>query len=248
MEENKNIKQAITVNPTGSILEILEGKASSPINPAPNNHYGNIRAAADWYLKKKSINSKIHIWDPTHITIAITANLTGASIVMEANEHIKGQKETISGALVISDELKQFTINNPSGFLSPREMARHLKFRRPYFSNRDQYQELLNGLENFKVKINTEIEDYNNFKGQKKYLFEKQIKHELKLNFDLFIPIFKGEESEKFNCEIMFDIEDGGTKMWIESIELLELQATRVSEIVNRESKRLKELTIIYTN
>ena len=94
-------------------------------------------------------------------------------------------------------------------------------------------------------EIEREIEDSNDFKGNKKQLFEQEVRTDLKLDFKLKIPIYEGEAVAVFSVDINFDVSDARVVFWLESPELRELELKEANAIIDRELKRFKSLTII---
>lgn len=155
-------------------------------------------------------------------------------IRLEIDEREVSGNTSITGRLIQNNDLKKFSIND--GFKrTPTELANLLKMNRILFSDRDQSMKLVSNLEKFKIKVEQELEDSKNFQGNKKYLFEQNVKHEIDLSFSLNSSIFQGSDKHRFKVEIMFDVRDKAVEMWLESVELKELQDATFEKLINEQ-------------
>ena len=216
-------------------LVIRHGEAKEIEYPQTINISGIITSPGDWWQKKSRdvTDSHVIVYDK--------------SISLIIHEHDLFGQEVINGTIQSFKELEKFQINGNKRY-STKELSRFLKFNRMYFLDRDENMEIVSKLQKFRAKVTQEIEDGNDFKGNKKYLFEQKVTHELGLlEFTLYIPIFKGENPVSFKVEIGFDITDGSTTLFLESVELKELEQSIAKQLIEDQIKRFPEdMTIIY--
>lgn len=121
-----------------------------------------------------------------------------------------------------------------------------LKMNRIYFADRDENMAIVSSLEKLRVRVTQEIENGNDFKGNKKHLFEQNVQHEIRLQFTLVVPLYKGQEKKSFLVDVNFDITDGNTVFWLESVDLKELMETERIRIIDSQISKMGGLTIIY--
>jgi len=219
---------------------ILRQGDAAPIHEKKGVSYvGNISAPADWFELKIKNKLELELSD-------ITVLVHNESIVFKASEFVPDEAIVITGMLHRNEDLKTFCINSSKQW-SNKELASFLKMNRYFFADRDENLQIVKNLNSFKAKVSQEIESSNDFKGNKKHLFEQTVKAELKLNFQLTMPIFKGESNRTFDVEINFDISDGSVVYWLESADLRELELKDLETIMNTEVKRFKGITLIHS-
>jgi len=198
---------------------------------------GNIKSPADWYTGKVRNG---YTPDPKEITIVSD----GLKIQFKSSECIDQLTSTITGELLEFTDLRDFRINTKHTY-NNTDLAQFLKMSRYYFKSVDENYQIVKNLNSFKAKVSREIENSNDFKGNKKQLFEQQVKTDLKLSFKLLLPIYSGEPASEFSVDIEFDVTDGGVSYWLISPELKDLQTKDANTIIERELERFGDLTII---
>ncbi len=231
-----DLKQTIQA-PENGVLTFYHGAAPAVRLKNAVKYNGIITAPADWYEGK----CQTPFIFPFESSIVLVNELMIKLCIDEYNE---SESTIIIGEISINNDLKMFGINTSKKFGS-KELASLLKMNRIYFADSEENMQIVKNLNLFKVKVSQEIENGNDFKGNKKHLFEQSVYHDLKLSFALNIPIYKGEKPSHFIIDINFDVTDGGVSFWLESVELKELQQVQRDNIIDRELKRLKDFTII---
>jgi len=221
-------------------IVIREGVAPVVQLPAAIFISGIISSPADWYEGKKE-NGLVYDSSNVHVIHDIDER----SLLIRTSEHFSSGSVTVKGLLITSSELNEFCINNTHKTFGPKELARFLKMNRSHFVDREKCMNIVSSLNQLKLKVEREIEDGNDFRGNKSVKFEQTVKSELSLSFNLSMPIFKGYDSKSFEVEILFDVTDGGIRLWLESVELKEIIDTWSKEIISNVLKRLQPLTVI---
>lgn len=194
------------------------------------------------YLENNVGNEKIL---PTNHDTYVVIKRTG-TIQLCIDSTIKGKLSTVTGEISHDTDFQRLSLNTQET-RTPRQLADVLKFYRRFMSH-DEYLELIASLNRFKVKVDKEIEQGNDFRGNKISFFQQQVKQEMKLDFVLTIPIFQGVPASKFKVEINFDVRDNNIDMWLESVEAYDLEQTILSDLIEIEDRKITELgyTIIY--
>lgn len=218
-----------------------EGKAESIETAMGIVLHGTISSPADWYEGKLENG-----YEFDRSSMYIVHDIDNKSIQLRTKEHYTKGSVSVTGQLSLSTELNSFGINkgNCTSY-GAKQLAQFLKMNRSYFVDRSQCMQIVSSLNQLKIKVEREIEDGNDFRGNKSVKFEQHIKSELALSFTLSIPIFKGFEASKFEVEILFDVTDAGINIWLESVELKELIDIHSNRIITAVLDRLRPLTII---
>ena len=228
----------IVVQQDGKELILRTGSAPDVSTSTGVEYSGDIQAPADWYEAKKS--NKLPINKST-----VTVLINKSKITLIINEYYKKDKIKIIGSLSSYDDLIKFGINNEHTAYTNQQLARFLKLNRYYFDSMDENHQVVRNLNSFKALVNQEIENNNDFKGNKKYLFEQKAKTDLKLSFKLNMPVFQGESKKRFIVDIGFDVTDGSVSFWLESPELKDIELRERDLIMEREAARFNGLAII---
>lgn len=113
----------------------------------------------------------------------------------------------IEGSMQIAEAFKKFHINDGHCF-TLIDMAKLFKMNRSFFETKQQASELVTLLQNFKGKVNKDLESSTDNRGNKKIDFRQAVESNLPEAFTLHLPIFKGMEAEDIECEVYIDPDD----------------------------------------
>ena len=230
-------KLDLNITHEGNELVVREGAARELKNPKNIELTGTITAPLIWY--KGKFNN--YEWEDSFVTVS----LDKGRISLHIGDHEPFSSVDIHGQLQKDPDLQKFKINTEDR-KTLKQMVSLIRMNRIHFADRDQNLLLVSNLQKFKARVTQEIESGNDFRGNKKQLFEQKVSADLELNFTLSIPLYKGFEKKSFVVEINFDITDGTTHFWLESVDLKDLLHEERKRIIDRELKGLKDLTIIY--
>lgn len=111
------------------------------------------------------------------------------------------------GSLEFGDIYKRFGINSNKSFTT-HELAELIKMHRSYFETKDIAMKLVSELRNFKAKVDKQIEDADDMRGNKRVLYQQAVDSNIPNDFKLNIPVFKGYESQHLELEISIDASD----------------------------------------
>lgn len=228
-------------NYDGEDIVVRSGPAPDILQKSGVVVKGDITAPYRWIKGKSDAGVPV---DPK--TSHIKVDPSNGLITLIANESFEKLYDIIKGTISENPELSKFSINEHSHRTTPVSMKQLLKINRMYFDSKEENMRIVSDLEKFKVKASTEIQQSNDFKGNKKYLFEQSVEQELDLSFVLNMPIFKGGEKRKFKVDINFDIRDSAIEFWLESIELKEIQERDKENMLQDQAKQLSGYTLIY--
>lgn len=171
---------------------IREGEAIPQREPVAVSITGTIDAPARWLetrydcVKEKTCHVVV---DRDKMTIALRCN---------ENNHYGS---SITGCLELSQEYKRFGINSGE-YITNFELAELIKMSRTYFLNRSVAMKLVTELQNFKAKVDKEIEQSDNNRGDRRMLINQAVQHNLPEAFALSLPIFKGTPTQSIQVEV----------------------------------------------
>lgn len=214
----------------GNELIVRQGEAAPIENKVNISLNTNITGPADWYESKLGL----YDWKRSHVKV----DLEKKSIILIVGEHENHGTVKIEGSLQSNKDLQEFKINNLKDVWTGKQLSSFLKMRRVFFSDPEENMMVVKNLEDLKLKVTQEIEQKNDFKGNKKAHFEQNLESDIKIWFVLRIPIFKGAIPSLFRVDINFDVTDGNAYFWLESTELKSLEYIAAEEIITREIER----------
>ena len=178
---------------------IREGEALPLHEPVQVNIVGIIDSPAEWLEKRpelQQITGKCHvIVDRECLVITLQVN---------ENAHY-GTK--IVGRMQLSEAFRKFHINDGHSF-TLQELAKLFKMNRSFFETKQAAMELVTLLQNFKGKVNKDLESQNDSRGNKKLSLVQAVESNLPEAFTLHLPIFKGMTTEEVACEVYVDPDD----------------------------------------
>lgn len=169
-----------------------EGKALEPKEPVKVNIIGTIDAPLRWLEKRVRIISQ----DNSHIMV----DREQMAIILRVEEDYY-YGEQITGRLELSPVFKKFGINFGK-YMTNFEMAELFKMNRSYFENRAVAMNLVTQLQNFKAKVDKDIENMDNKRGDRRILVNQVVQSNLPEAFNLQLPVFKGQEKQTIAVEV----------------------------------------------
>lgn len=220
----------------GEII-IREGKAVELKEPVKVNISGTIDAPARWLetrfdcLKEK--------------TCYVIVNRERLSVSLQCNEN-NHYGSHITGQLEISPEIKKFRINE-GHYITNFEMSELIKMNRAHFENKTVAMKLVTELQNFKAKVDKDIEQSNNNRGDRRLLINQAVQHNLPEAFNLHLPIFKGTGKQTIQVEVYVNPSDFTcTLVSPEANDLIEEMRDReIDAVLERIQKRCPDIVII---
>lgn len=173
-------------------LIVREGKALPLKEPVKVDIIGTIDAPARWLEKRSGIISEKR----SHVLV----DRDTMSIKLKCEEE-DYYGATVEGRLMLSEEYKRFGINSGE-YRTHFELAELIKMNRSYFENKTIAMKLVTELQNFKAKVDKEVEQSDNNRGDRRMLISQAVKHNLPEAFSLVFPIFKGEVDQTIQVEV----------------------------------------------
>lgn len=195
-EIKRQIAEALTGNMESGVKEIIvrEGKALEQKEPVKVAIVGTIDAPLRWLEKRVAL--KLVSEETCHILVD-REQMTITLRCFE-NYHYGAQ---ITGRLELSPVFKKFGINFGQ-YMTNFEMAELFKMNRSYFENRSVAMNLVTQLQNFKAKVDKDIENMDNKRGDRRILINQVVQSNLPEAFNLHLPVFKGQEKQTIAVEV----------------------------------------------
>ena len=201
-EIGKQVAEAVCqMNGQAGQLEVVlrEGDAIPLHEPVKVQIEGIIDSPARWLESRtglQKISNKCHV----------LVSRERLEIALQVNEnHHYGTR--IVGKMELSEAFRKFHINDGCSF-SLKELATLFKMNRSFFETRQTAMGLVALLQNFKGKVNKDLEASDDNRGNRKLSLNQAVESNLPEAFTLHLPIFKGMETEDIVCEVYIDPDD----------------------------------------
>lgn len=146
----------------------------------------------------------------------------------------------VLGTLEFSEGFRRFGINGGE-YRTHFELAELIKMNRSYFENKTTAMKLVTELQNFKAKVDKEVEQSDNNRGDRRMLISQAVKHNLPEAFTLILPIFKGIEPQTIEVEVYVNPSD--LTCTLVSPEANDIVVSRRDSIIDSVIERIKAAT-----
>lgn len=181
-------------------IVIREGKAMEIHEPVKVAILGTLDAPARWLETRMRLN--LVNQGTNHVLV----DRESLSIKLKCNEN-NHYGSVIAGSLDVSPEFKKFGING-GVYITNFEMAELFKMNRTCFENKQTAMKLVTELQNFKAKVDKDIEKMDNNRGDRRLLINQVVQSNLPEHFNLRIPIFKGTPKQTIDVEVYINPSD----------------------------------------
>lgn len=235
-------KIELNLSNAGTEIIIREGEALELKAPKKIQFLGNINAVKEFLDKRTAINGKI-LQNLQKESALILVDEDGLKISLFLDPENQDGTEIV-GKLEFTQYLEQFHINGTKTF-TQAELVKILRFSKQLFETPDQQESLLKAYQSFDFTANIKAAAEADLRGNKSNSLQKIITTNLPADFILYLPIFKGQDRERFRVEICYDTTDASIRFWFESPELKSLVDQRKIEIFTEELKAYQDYVII---
>lgn len=197
-------------------LVVRQGVAPEIKEPKPVNFTGTFDAVYNyWRFRKKDALSK-EIIDRSFLKFSREEK----KIVLVIDEH-KHYQDTITGVIAVNPDLEEFGINK-SKYYTLQDFAAFIRLKKYMFQDQSAHPILYASTNTFKAKIETELAQGKDDRGNKFSAYKRDVKGELPERFTLLCPPYKGYEAISFVVEIGLEATNDGIKLWLISTELVD--------------------------
>lgn len=240
-EVKKEVAEAMVNNLPAGVGEIIirEGKAMEIHEPVKVVISGTLDAPARW------LETRMHLGLVNQGANHVLVDRENLSITLQCNENNHyGSK--ISGSLIVSPEFRRFGINEGE-YITNFEMAELFKMNRSYFETKATAMKLVTELQNFRAKVDKEIEKSDNNRGDKRLFINQVVQSNLPEAFNLYIPIFKGTPKQTINVEVYINPSDFScTLVSADANDLLEdMRDSQMDAVLSRIREVCPDIVII---
>jgi hypothetical protein len=218
------------------VIKFLTGKAQDP-EPRPKalSVNGTLTAPFNYYAGRKELLDKIK----TQCRLEI--NTDGKTIILFVDDKSGVATDSVKGSLTDNKALMDWSINTSERY-SVREFVNHIRQRKYQFLQHDEAQQLITELLSWHVKIEKEVKEFNDNRGNSLSSFETRITQiKLKDRFQLNLPIYTGYPKQTFTVEIGVEPVQNGAQLFLISDELAEIQATLVDQYIGDELAKFEK-------
>ena len=186
-------------NPYSKELIIRSGRALDPHDPVVVRIGGQIEAPLRW------LKQRVDTIDQKKCYVIVNREAMTITLVTDEKEW---DGTSVTGRIEISPEFIRFGINNEERRLSTFDMADLIKMNRSFFETRNDAMVLVSQLRNFKAKVDKDLEQSDDRRGNNKVLLNQTVESNIPEAFKLRIPIFRGEDPVTFEVEVDIDPKD----------------------------------------
>ena len=217
---------------------IREGEALPLHEPVKVEVSGIIDSPARWLETRPELRQ---ITNKCHVLVEREALV----ILLRINENAH-YGTVIGGRMVLSETFKKFHINDGHTF-TLKELATLFKMNRSFFETKQTAMELVALLQNFKGKVNKDLEASNDNRGNKKVSLNQAVESNLPEAFTLRLPIFKGMEAEDIVCEVYVDPDDWSCQLISpDANDIVErYRDEKINEVISRIVAAMPGVTVI---
>lgn len=241
-EENITTKAVETtvaelIGTGGREITVREGRDLELHEPQAVRLTGTIDAPARW-LEQRSMQ----IYDKTAYVTVDRDNLK-ITLVYDERDYYRTE---ITGCLVLSEEFGRFGINGGK-YITTMDMAALVKMNRSFFETRQTAMDLVAELQNFRARVNKEIEHSENNRGDRRLLVGQVVDHNLPDAFVLTLPIFKGTSEQRVEVEVYVNPDDlSCTLVSAEANDIIESSRNAIiDDVIDRIAKACPGIVII---
>jgi hypothetical protein len=204
---------------------------------------GNIQAPGEFLTKRmmighellQEVDGKHSLIHPANCVVMI--DVKNQSIVLIQRTNAETQESTVTGRLKKDHVIDGLQINNLTQTKDAKTLGKFLKKYGNYFSDREEFNGLIDKLFKFSAEIQTTIIAESEQKGNSKNALEKKVSNSLPDRFTLSLPIFNGFPKETIVVEIWTEVTTDRVVFWLESIDLLEKEQEIAKKILDTEAE-----------
>lgn len=227
--------QAIIQPPAPGIYEVRTGAALPLREPKQVQITGHITAPGQFYNSRKHLDLVEAYFKLAQTHILVCYERMQITLVTDEKSHYA---QTVTGQLNVSKEYQEFFVQNP---FTAKDLAKHLRKYRYLFLDQQTAMALISELSMFKGKANVEVEDSNDKKGNKRNAIQVAAETTVPLQFDVELPLFAGEASQRLRVEVEVDVRGGSMfEFTIFAPDAYPIMQTTAREILDREATIFK--------
>lgn len=165
-----------------------------------------------------------------------TYSTTRKQIVLICDK-FAAEPDTVTGTLETHSLVKELGINSTNTSYNPMDLHKKLRLLGHLFNSRAEHASLLKSLSDFTAKTEIDFTQSDDFKGTKANIKIEKIKHDIQSSFEINIPLFVEEDTEKITVELEFAPQNGTIQVWLVSPQLAEMTERIAAEKIEHQIK-----------
>lgn len=222
-------------------LTVLKGEAPAQTPLFRNREYNFIGGPGTVLeiVSKEPIKSIIEDRVDEHNDIFLNIDRDHFKMVLIINSCFSSITDRYSSALVVSKEIKDLGINTDKTYTT-FDLANMFKMNRTLFETKSKAMEIVSLLRNFKAKVDKDIENEDDTRGNRKMLIQQKVDSNIPESFKLTLPIFKGIDPQTIEVEIMIDATDFSCQLV--SPEAKDFIDSQARDIMEEELSNIKSM------
>lgn len=241
LEIQKQIAEMLAGGLPGQCGEIVirEGKAMEIHEPVKVKISGTLDAPARW------LETRMRLGLVNQGANHVLVDRENLSITLQCNENNHYGSKVV-GSLIISPEFKRFGINEGE-YITNFDMAELIKKNRSFFETKAVAMKMVTELQNFRAKVDKEVEKSDNNRGDKRLLINQVVQSNLPEAFNIKIPIFKGTPKQTINVEVYINPSDLSCTLTSADVNdlLEEMRDTEMNAVLERIKVVCPDIVII---
>ena len=238
----------VNINVENGIKEIVirEGNAAAPVERKPYSFTGQIGSCmahfkhmlrmlppvvGEEYDEALMANEVSASLQAVYGDVALHVSENDMSIEMKLLVGIGFDTvQVVTGVLTVDPVLSELKINSNHEW-SAKQLSSVIKKNRILFDDKEKAMEIVAQLRQVNAQVNANLEKQSDDRGNKRDIKDQQVTSNVLDSFVLNCPLFKGAPNERFLVEVCLDVRNNEVFIWLESVELIELQREMVSKV-----------------
>lgn len=229
-EEEVRVIDSLLLEAEIKELVIRKGDALPLREPIKIDISGNIDAVARFVENRKDE------FDHKQSHVLIDRDNMKIVIIFAETSYFSGK---VKGVAVIDRNFLKWEINTGKSWTT-FELADFIRMHRSFFENTGTAVELVSQLRNFKAKVNKELENADDKRGNRDIVKRQVVESNIPASFKINIEIFKGFSPQIIDVEIDIDADSLNCKLV--SPQAAEIYQRIADSIIDDQLNRITEL------
>ncbi|WP_405329524.1 hypothetical protein [Leeuwenhoekiella sp. LLG6367-2.1] len=238
MSNEKIVTQVLSDKPDTKEIIIRTGDAEKILHAGPLTINGNIDAPARFLEVRSDVTDRLE----SHCLVS----KSDGTIKLINNEGWENDRQTITGKIETGKLYKDLGINDSSKSYGPKELSKRFKLLRAIFPERADHANVVATLNNFQAKVNSELKDTDDRRGNKTLEFQQAVESNVPNAFTINIPLVEGENPTPILVDIIIEASSSlDVRCFLESADAAENIDKVREERVMQEVEKLQEFTTV---
>ena len=175
-------------------ITVLHGQAEPVYHPKAITVKGGAIDSVVEYLTKNVIKPEVI----EHSKVEFSFSELYIDLLYDARER---NPDVIEAKLKLHPDLMKFNINSGKPY-NAFELADFIKMNRHYFENKEYAMKLVSELRSFEGKVNKELENRVDDRGNKKAFINQIVESNIPTGFFIEVPVFVGQPKTRLEIEV----------------------------------------------